>query len=246
VKWGTPETFVVIDNKDVIFGMFKLKTSLHEFETIQDPCPGKDKIIRVECPSKDFSLNYNDTSNGVIDVYRDFFFGGGVYTIDDPDKKNLFKNLVFGIQLDPIAKLSTYIRRNVIHIRNESDFVDFLSKREGQCHDTYLSNLNKKYIDAIERHISNAHDEITIVLTSQRENNEVIRWMNEHKYYLNMNIYGIDENGSSTVFGREKRALYDMILASNYCNHVFIGHHQSSYSKWLDVRLDHSQTVWIE
>lgn len=99
---------------------------------------------------------------------------------------------------------------HVVHLRNEEDAIQYWSR-------LYDTDLEEKITMAYQQNIRHyiKKDRLTIILTSQKQDNPIIQWMLEEGYVLD--VYKPEK-----VVGREISAVYDLVLAT-FCKDVFIG-----------------------
>lgn len=127
---------------------------------------------------------------------------------------------------------------NIVHLRIESDAIEFWADINGIPEELYKSILEQKYIRLIQEHIS--RDSVTVILTMNTDNS-VTRFMKENNYsYTFMD--------KSLVHGRECNAILDLLI-SEKCNRVFIGNinpnncHGSTFSYAIYNKLKHKPEV---
>lgn len=116
---------------------------------------------------------------------------------------------------------------NVIHLRIEQDWLDFVSSRRTPrvSPESVSEEIAKKYIKVIQQYIQK--DDTTYILSGS-SNNKVIDYLrkNQYTYFLFPKI---------TPY-REMNAAMDMVIGKQ-CNNVFIGCGGSSFSDVLKYRI---------
>jgi len=180
-----------------------------------DPCPGSVKQLFIKYKLNDYVFEeiYHETSTVVIHFNGPYTFNLGWTT---PYNDNMFDKILKNITYkeDFITKSILTIptnKINVIHLRLEDDGIKHWSAVNKMSFTNYKSYLEKKYIHLIQKYISKNDDNIII---SNSSSNEVITFLNQQQYnYTFINKFFKD---------REKNAIVDL-LASKYCNHIFIG-----------------------
>ena len=122
------------------------------------------------------------------------------------------------------------VKLNVIHLRLEQDAITHISKIEGKQEGEKKKELEKKYIEMIEKYIgsSDQERENVLVLTDDY-NNAVVDFLSSNPKY---NPILFDKKYKF----RELNAIRDLLL-SEKCNRCFIGVMESSFSYGIMFRI---------
>lgn len=135
-------------------------------------------------------------------------------------------------------------KTSVVHIRNETDAIFKWARDSNIPIEIFTQLCHQKYIDTIKEHI-NPNESDVIVLTTDPENNDIVKWMYENGYVVhflpktpikteayqdelgrNLVRYCLPENNSNNNEGkqyRELQAVCDLEMGKMYCDHTFIG-----------------------
>jgi len=145
-------------------------------------------------------------------------------------KRNIIFNKIFKLKVDEYIqeKINTYNINNIsniskkincIHIRLENDAIEHWSKEVNIIPEKYKISLENTYIKLIKETINK--NELTLLLSHNYEN-KVIDFLKENNYnYLTTPKW---DNY------RDISAIYDCIVGSTYCNNVYFGIYESSFS----------------
>ena len=116
---------------------------------------------------------------------------------------------------------------NLIHLRLEDDAVQSFSRQLNISPLDLKKQMERKYIAAIQKYIQPGPDEYTVVIANDYDNG-VIRFLQSggYNYKTTVKVYAT----------RECNAIHDLLFA-RYCNHVFIGVYESSYSYTVMYRM---------
>lgn len=101
---------------------------------------------------------------------------------------------------------------HVVHVRLEYDATRHWARENKMEETTFYNLLAKKYISAIQQHMTNG----IIMILSYHRDNRVVDWLVENK----MPHIFLEKDASK---GREWNAAHDMAMAEKYANGVFIG-----------------------
>lgn len=186
------------------------------FNEIQgDPCPGivKKMFIKYKLNDYFFEETYHENSNIEIHFNGPYTFNlGWTTSYNDNMFDKILQNITY--KEDFITKSILTINSNkinVIHLRLEDDGIKHWSNVNKMSPSHYKSYLENKYIHIIQTYVTKTDENIII---SNSSSNEVIHFLNQHQYkYTFIHKFFKD---------REKNAIVDL-LASKYCNHIFIG-----------------------
>jgi len=102
---------------------------------------------------------------------------------------------------------------NIIHLKIEPDSIEHYSKIAKISVDEFEELLVKKYTELFDKNIQSHPNEISILISSTI-NSKIIEYLNKKhiNYYIQPKEYD----------KRELNAIQDYLLATNYCNGVFI------------------------
>jgi hypothetical protein len=202
----------------------------------EDPCRGERKLIYVNYTlnGHEFSsvfdegvvreirsahLDFKDYTHVSRNYYSDVwysFIGIGKFPQHRTLCNTFLKNIVFQPRFYELAQ--RFIdeipspKRNIMHIRNEIDAIDFWGTINRMSPEEYRERLENKYIALIQKYLSK--NSVTVLLTANT-NSKVIDFMRENGY-----PYVITDK--TLVKGREVNAIVDYILC-RYCTGVYIG-----------------------
>lgn len=124
--------------------------------------------------------------------------------------KIVFHDKFYSLTTQLSSQLTNKI--NIIHLRIESDAIEFWANINGIPNELYKNILEQKYIRIIQEHIP--RDSMTILL-SMSTDNAITKFMKEHNYpYIFMD--------KTLINGRECNAILDLLVSEN-CNSVFVG-----------------------
>ena len=141
-----------------------------------------------------------------------------------PSNKNLnlynkiIKNLKFldNYNLQNIISNLQYKKYSSIHLRNETDAITFWGNINQMDYNSFLEKINNVYISLIDKYLIPSNEEGIIVLTSEVENNIVLKYLIEKKY----NVILLEKQHNL----REINAIRDL-LTSKIINNTYIGCH---------------------
>jgi hypothetical protein len=111
---------------------------------------------------------------------------------------------------------------NLIHLRLEEHAMQSFSLQNKICKTTFQKEIEERYIKLIQRYI-HPTDELTIVLSGCYQN-RVVDFLSQNKYSFLCTPKIYDK--------REMNAIHDLLF-HRFCNHVFIGVYESSFSYTL-------------
>ena len=146
---------------------------------------------------------------------------------------NVANNFIYNIIEEiNIKEINIKEKINIIHIRNETDAINFWGGINKLNPVQYKETLENKYIYLITKYLDkNSHN----IILSMNTDNKVIDYLKDNNYSYNF----INKND----YGREINAIVDLII-SNKCSGVFIGNvnpinfHGSSFSYCIYKMLD--------
>lgn len=226
------DNHIMLDSQ-LLIAMIKYNQCIYELlPNLTDPCVGKQKQFNIYIPSKGIDMSFIELCGLLRGISISNEKGKGIYIMNNKDIIPIFNYIPFKLSIKPYPSIFQYINRNVVHLRNETDAIRFW----GNSKDNYENELNEKYIHFITTYIHKT-DDITIILTFQKENNPVIEWMKKNEY--NIYLHTVNETQ------RERCAAYELSLATEFCNNVLIGYQQSSFSKWLKIRCNYKLCIDI-
>jgi hypothetical protein len=162
---------------------------------------------------------YNDNSFEIKDIIQNIIFNEKIINKVD----NFFTN--------NIKILNKIDKINVLHLRMENDVIESMIKINNFDKNLYKTKIENKYIKFIRDYIDKK--EITIVL-SYDYNNEVIKFLDTNNYNFIMT--------PKYNTNRDISAIIDMHIGQ-YCNNIFIGTFESSFSYMLFLRMYKKSTV---
>jgi hypothetical protein len=124
---------------------------------------------------------------------------------------------------------------NIIHLRLESDAIQYWSHINNLNEEDFTKKLSEKYIEKITQYINKLDK--TIILT-YNDDNEVINYLknNEYNYFIHNKI----KNNN-----REVNAVIDIINAK-YCNNIFIAVKGSTFSETISKIIKPKFISWID
>lgn len=244
LHWGCRSTYTQLGSKHLFeFVKYKNPTLLL---SLKDIAPnGERHHLRIHCPSKEIpriDLPYRDF---IVQVDRTQYFRDGVRVLFDEGYEPVFRTLQFSYRIhgtdeESMDLLSTYRTHHIVHLRTEEDAIEAWAtpsetSEPGYENDrtmmTYRRNIEDAYIATIKASIDPTHDEsILHILTADRTDSRVLRWMESNGYRVFMRPYNPD-------IGRECNALEDLIISTTYGNGVLIGHSRSTFSHLLKIRV---------
>lgn len=145
-----------------------------------------------------------------------------LYNANSPRNSNMFKILCRMLSfhtplMDPNRPLIMSSNRkwtSIVHLRMEQDFIEHRSAHLKIPIDILTERLTKCYMHAIDKYIDPNLSSV-IVLMSEVKDNPVVKWMLRTGYRVSATQKRDQQ--------REIDAVYDMVLASRHCDHVFIG-----------------------
>ena len=230
IKYGTNDTNYM-DITEFIKNKYYTNTLCIDkncnFNNIKgDPCPGLIKNIIIKYKINNYIIEeiYNEYLKSNIEINFDcpYLFTLGLINSShdnmfDKILKNIKYNTNFTMVSDYIIKdinkknINTNKKINIIHLRLEEDGILHWSKINNMSYANYKTYLEKKYINIIQKYISNTDD--NIILSSSLSNG-VVDFFNKNNY----NYRFIDKCFNE----RERNAIIDL-LVSKCCNNIFIG-----------------------
>jgi len=256
--YGFETTVIDVTDKIKLFldnNILFIKKKMNLNILFGDPMFGEKKCLKIDFilnKFNRFSLSFYE-ENGFLknDINIDFtnkkyILAPSWTLIDSPEfmyiSKDIYKNLCF--HHDILNNSNTFIEKidistssivNVIHLRLESDALNFWSTSNNLSPENLYIKLSEKYISLISSLI-NKNDK-TIILTYSYENN-VIDYLknNNYNYYIHNKI----KNNN-----REVNALIDFINAKQ-CNKVFIGVSGSTFSWNVNKVANATHVEWID
>jgi hypothetical protein len=159
------------------------------------------------------------------------YFGGSK---DPPLFVDILQHIAFHPRLTNLFTTSTYplkqnyiqrARVNLLHLRLEDDAVTSFALQNRVQKEAFKRYMEEKYIAAIDKHI--VPKDVTIVIAADYDN-RVIEHLQKRGYQFTLT--------PKIHSKRELNAINDMMYTS-FCNNVFIGIYESSYSYTLMFRL---------
>lgn len=146
--------------------------------------------------------------------------------------KNIkFKNYYFETTKYLLEKpFLTNQKINFIHLRLEKDCINHFSKETRLTPEAFEFYLEHKYIETIQKYIQKT--DMTIVISSDY-NNGVVNYLKNNNYCF--------QTTKKPYKYRELNAITDLLL-SEYCNNIFIGVYESSYSYTCMYRIFEKQS----
>jgi len=184
---------------------------------------------------EDFTLELNKDNYKFVESPI-LYFG---HSLNPKLFSDIFKNITIQEYFNS-SFFPENVNLNVIHLRLEQDAIEHISKIEGKQESEKKKELEKKYIEMIEKYIgsSDQERENVLVLTDDY-NNAVVDFLSSNPKY---NPILFDKKYKF----RELNAIRDLLL-SEKCNRCFIGVMESSFSYSIMFRiskqLDHSSDV---
>ena len=210
----------------------------------------EENLLLLKFKINDTFFNYKViTNNGILlnDIninFNNFIFqqtlNPYIYNDNSFEIKDIIKNIIFNEKIinivdifftDNINILNKIDKINVLHLRLENDLIESMSKIIKFDKNEYKSIIENKYINFIKDYIDK--NDITIVL-SYDYNNEVIKFLETNNYNF---IMTPKYNNN-----RDISAIIDMHIGQ-YCNNIFIGTFESSFSYMLFIRMYKKSTV---
>jgi hypothetical protein len=128
--------------------------------------------------------------------------------------------------LEHEKKQKIHSKINILHLRLEDDAITSFSRQNKTNFFDFQKKVEERYIEMIQKYI-HPTDELTIVLSSDYKNG-VIDFLSQKKYrfFCTSKIYAY----------REINAIQDLLFYQ-YCNHIFIGVYESSFSYTLMYKM---------
>lgn len=121
-------------------------------------------------------------------------------------------------------------RYSIIHLRNETDALNWWCQGNRMPVSHFGNVLNKKYIDLISHHIDK--NDLLIILTGRTSKNPVIIQLQEMGYQIYL-------HPRKSAGKREVSAIDDLVLSEQICNSVLLcPTGGSTFSNWLAIRLE--------
>jgi hypothetical protein len=122
-------------------------------------------------------------------------------------------------------KLHSKQKINLIHLRLEEDAILSFSNEKQIPKDVFKKKMEDKYIQLIKKYIDK--EDFTIVIANDYDNS-VVDFLHSHNYCCSF---------SKKMYPyRECNAIHDLLFYK-YCNHVFIGVYESSFSYTVMYKL---------
>jgi hypothetical protein len=258
-KYGCDNTFIDVTDKVKTFlnnNTLKINKDINLNNIFGDCQKLKPKFLRIKFMLNNynqFTMSFSEINEHLInDLNIDFSnknynIGPCWDLIDSPQFKNIttdiYKNLSFHSSLIHISNqfinnlhITNSCIVNIIHLRLESDAINFWSIGNNLSYEDFYNKLSEKYIYLINKLITNKSDK-TIILTYSN-NNRVIDYLKNNNY----NYYIHDKNKNNN---REENAVIDLIN-SKYCNNVFIAVEGSTFSWTIDKIINPRHIEWID
>jgi hypothetical protein len=265
IRYKNNNSFCILKGTN-LYQLFKECNFLSSEDNLNIMSSSNNKIflqIKIDDTVLDYSVN---TTNGILEKHihinlNTFEFkttlNPSIYNDGTFEIKDIIQNISFNEKLlnkadeffinnkDIILKTD---KINVIHLRLEDDILEAMSKtsylktKENKYEkDVYLKNnyekneyknlLENKYIKLI-RQIIDKND--TTILVSYNYDNEVVQYMDKNNYkYIKTPKF--DSN-------RDVSAIIDMHIGQ-YCNNIYIGTFESSFSYILYIRMYNKNKV---
>jgi len=122
-------------------------------------------------------------------------------------------------------KLHSKQKINLIHLRLEEDAIMSFSNEKKMTKDVFKKKMEDKYIYLIKKYIDK--EDFTIVIANDYDNS-VVDFLQTHNYCCSF---------SKKMYPyRECNAIHDLLFYK-YCNHIFIGVYESSFSYTVMYKL---------
>lgn len=206
-----------------------------------DPCEGIEKKIFVhyQLSGQNFCNTYDEKNgcllNDVVMNFNDLTYHTACDWKNEENElqfNDIIKNLVFHqnhlLEANKfIQTLDSSRKINVIHLRVESDAIQWWAHQNNIASENFQAIIESKYMHLIKKYI-NIHDN-NIILCSD-ENNKVIEFLknNNYKYFIHKKHKSL---------GREINALIDLCIGEN-CNNIYLAPTKgSSFSYTLKNRI---------
>jgi len=216
-----------------IIDMDKANEYLQKYKVTITDKKMMDNLMKPHFLEKEFSKITPGVQTSVSDSWIDSanFFDIFNNIVFRPVFYNLSNNLITEIK----SKLGQDVKINVIHLRIEDDAVNHWSKLNNLRPDVFKSELEKKYINLINKYINKYV--FTIVMTYNKNNN-VIKYLQSNGYYF------FTKKTDSTL-GRECNAIQDLLLARKM-NNFFIGVEGSTFSSFIANSATYKKGIFID
>ena len=213
-------------NPEYLLHLVKYNKSIFEIEPItNDPSYRNKKPFWLSIPSKKiYYQQWEELCGRLMNITVSNMNGKGIDIMYDNDYKHIFRYMSFipSIHLYNTPSFLNYQYRNVIHIRNEDDALTVWNENDDM--------ITKKYIKKIKEIILPTNDTINIILTARKYNNPIIEWMKQNNYIIYIPFYYNLEKQ------RERMAILDLQMSTQFGNNIFIGFKKSSFSQLLSIR----------
>jgi len=265
IKYKNNNSFIISKGSN-LHQLFKQHNFLSPTEDVNIMSSSDKKIfLKIKIDDTVFDYNVNAT-DGILenDIYinlNTFEFketlNPSVYNDGSIEIKDIIQNISFNEKIVNKAENFFIINKNiiektdkinVIHLRLEDDIIESMSKidfvkiknnlyekdvygKNNYEKNEYKKLLENKYIKFISKFIDKND---TTILVTHAYNNEVVQYMDQNNYkYIKTPKF--DSN-------REISAIIDMHIGQ-YCNNIYIGTFESSFSYILYIRMYNKNKV---
>jgi hypothetical protein len=177
-------------------------------------------------PSPQLYLGQSSNPLQFIDILQNIHFHKQFCDSNEMMIKNIAHDFSLSSFLEDEKRLQFYSKINIVHLRLEEDAITSFSKQNKTNSFDFQKKVEERYIELIQKYI-HPTDELTIVLSSHY-NNGVIDFLSQKKYRFvcTPKIYSY----------REINAIQDLLF-HRFCNHIFIGIYESSFSYTLMLKM---------
>jgi hypothetical protein len=177
-------------------------------------------------PSPELYLGESLNPLQFIDILQNIQFHKQFINSNEMMMKNIAHDFSLSTFLEGGKRGDVQSKINILHLRLEHDAISSFSTQNITDSFTFQKKVEERYIEMIQKYI-HPRDEVTIVLSSDYKNG-VIDFLTEKKYrfFCTSKIYAY----------REINAIQDLLFYQ-YCNHIFIGVYESSFSYTLMYKM---------
>ena len=235
IEWVSGDLISKIHLKDFFFFVKVMEPTKY----VSSPLLVKDTsvcIVRIKCPSKNIDHCEMKYENGMLTIDRVQYYSVGLDIFYDTSLQSIFKDIQFlNSTVDSFHdELCKYDTRHVIHLRLEEDSINawWSSSNAFDSKDHYIDNIITRYLQKMEELLIPDERSLCILLSSPSSHNQKISdWLEKRAYHTFQRPYDLSR-------GREYNAIQDLSLATQFGNGVFIGHSRSTFSKWIQYRMN--------